>query len=270
MARRGPTCTATRSRRRPTSSSPARWSTRPRARASSRRRASSSRSTSSTTPTPTTSSKMRSRGVIAVEMEAAALFYLAMREQGKRQRRPWRVHPDRQRHAREGRRTGRRRLHVARGARGGDAAHDRGRAGGGHRRLVDPDRHQPDVDRRHVALVARVGAASLKQAGFAGVWCWDHFISRGRKIDPVLECWTTLTAAAAHTSRTQGRQLRDQRHEPPPGRPGAHAGDALGPVRRARRAGHRRRRLRARDAGVRHRVSRARRALRDPGGGRGR
>ena len=27
--------------------------------------------------------KMRSRGVVAVEMEAAALFYLAMREQGR-------------------------------------------------------------------------------------------------------------------------------------------------------------------------------------------
>ena len=40
-----------------------------------------------------------------------------------------------------------------------------------------------------------------EQAGFAGVWCWDHHISRGRKQDPVLECWTTLTAAAAHTSR---------------------------------------------------------------------
>lgn len=44
-------------------------------------------------------------------------------------------------------------------------------------------------------------AQEVERAGFAGVWCWDHFISRGRKTDPVLECWTTLTAAAAHTSR---------------------------------------------------------------------
>ena len=44
-------------------------------------------------------------------------------------------------------------------------------------------------------------ARLVEQAGFAGVWCWDHHISRGRKADPVLECWTTLTAAAAHTSR---------------------------------------------------------------------
>jgi len=44
-------------------------------------------------------------------------------------------------------------------------------------------------------------AQLAEQAGFAGVYCWDHHISRGRKSDPVLECWTTLTAAAAHTSR---------------------------------------------------------------------
>ena len=45
-------------------------------------------------------SKMRSRGVVAVEMEAAALFYLAMREQGSGKDVRGRVHPDRQRHAR--------------------------------------------------------------------------------------------------------------------------------------------------------------------------
>ena len=44
-------------------------------------------------------------------------------------------------------------------------------------------------------------AQLAEEAGFAGVWCWDHFVSRGKKSDPVLECWTTLTAAAAHTSR---------------------------------------------------------------------
>jgi alkanesulfonate monooxygenase SsuD/methylene tetrahydromethanopterin reductase-like flavin-dependent oxidoreductase (luciferase family) len=44
-------------------------------------------------------------------------------------------------------------------------------------------------------------AREAEKAGFAAVWCWDHHISRGRKTDPVLECWTTLTAAAAHTSR---------------------------------------------------------------------
>jgi len=47
----------------------------------------------------------------------------------------------------------------------------------------------------------RESSREVEQAGFTGVWCWDHFISRGKKTDPVLECWTTLTAAAAATSR---------------------------------------------------------------------
>ncbi len=47
----------------------------------------------------------------------------------------------------------------------------------------------------------RDAARQAEAAGFAGVWAWDHFISRGRKTTPVLECWTTLTAAAAVTSR---------------------------------------------------------------------
>jgi alkanesulfonate monooxygenase SsuD/methylene tetrahydromethanopterin reductase-like flavin-dependent oxidoreductase (luciferase family) len=45
-------------------------------------------------------------------------------------------------------------------------------------------------------------ARQAEQAGFDGVWCWDHFVSRGRdRTRPVLECWTTLTAAAAVTER---------------------------------------------------------------------
>jgi alkanesulfonate monooxygenase SsuD/methylene tetrahydromethanopterin reductase-like flavin-dependent oxidoreductase (luciferase family) len=47
----------------------------------------------------------------------------------------------------------------------------------------------------------RETAIAAEQAGFAGIWSWDHFVSRGKKTDPVLECWTTLTAAAAATSR---------------------------------------------------------------------
>lgn len=47
----------------------------------------------------------------------------------------------------------------------------------------------------------RNAARDAEAAGFAAVWSWDHFVSRGRKSDPVLECWTTLTSAAAHTSR---------------------------------------------------------------------
>jgi alkanesulfonate monooxygenase SsuD/methylene tetrahydromethanopterin reductase-like flavin-dependent oxidoreductase (luciferase family) len=43
-------------------------------------------------------------------------------------------------------------------------------------------------------------ARRLEAAGYAGVWSWDHHASRGRP-KPVLEAWTTLTAAAAITSR---------------------------------------------------------------------
>jgi alkanesulfonate monooxygenase SsuD/methylene tetrahydromethanopterin reductase-like flavin-dependent oxidoreductase (luciferase family) len=44
-------------------------------------------------------------------------------------------------------------------------------------------------------------AVRLEAAGYDGVACWDHFISRGTKTDPVVECWTTLTAVAAVTTR---------------------------------------------------------------------
>jgi alkanesulfonate monooxygenase SsuD/methylene tetrahydromethanopterin reductase-like flavin-dependent oxidoreductase (luciferase family) len=44
-------------------------------------------------------------------------------------------------------------------------------------------------------------ARRLDAAGYAGVWSWDHFISRGVRTDPVLEAWTTLTAVAMVTER---------------------------------------------------------------------
>jgi G6PDH family F420-dependent oxidoreductase len=44
-------------------------------------------------------------------------------------------------------------------------------------------------------------ARRAEEAGFATVWIWDHFISRGELDDPLLECWTTLTAAAISTER---------------------------------------------------------------------
>lgn len=44
-------------------------------------------------------------------------------------------------------------------------------------------------------------ARRLDAAGYDAVWCWDHFISRGRRTNPVLEQWTTLAAAASVTSR---------------------------------------------------------------------
>ena len=44
-------------------------------------------------------------------------------------------------------------------------------------------------------------ARLLESAGFRAVWCWDHFVSRGRLTNPVLECWTTLAATGAVTER---------------------------------------------------------------------
>ena len=44
-------------------------------------------------------------------------------------------------------------------------------------------------------------ALRVEAAGYQTAWAWDHFISRGRLTDPVLECWTTLAAAAVTTSR---------------------------------------------------------------------
>ena len=41
----------------------------------------------------------------------------------------------------------------------------------------------------------------LEAAGYDGVAIWDHFVSRGVRRDPVLECWTTLATLAASTSR---------------------------------------------------------------------
>jgi alkanesulfonate monooxygenase SsuD/methylene tetrahydromethanopterin reductase-like flavin-dependent oxidoreductase (luciferase family) len=42
-------------------------------------------------------------------------------------------------------------------------------------------------------------ARRLDEAGFAGLWCWDHFIGKGERSVPVVESWTILTYAAAQT-----------------------------------------------------------------------
>jgi len=44
-------------------------------------------------------------------------------------------------------------------------------------------------------------ARRLDEAGYRGVWCWDHFMGRGDPTVPVLEQWTTLAAAAGATER---------------------------------------------------------------------
>lgn len=49
-----------------------------------------------------------------------------------------------------------------------------------------------------------LGAARrTESAGFDSVWMWDHFVSRGRLTDPLLECWSMLAAAATVTSRVR-------------------------------------------------------------------
>lgn len=44
-------------------------------------------------------------------------------------------------------------------------------------------------------------ARRLDAAGYAGLWCWDHFVGRGESTVPVVEPWTMLSMAAAQTSR---------------------------------------------------------------------
>jgi alkanesulfonate monooxygenase SsuD/methylene tetrahydromethanopterin reductase-like flavin-dependent oxidoreductase (luciferase family) len=44
-------------------------------------------------------------------------------------------------------------------------------------------------------------ARRLDTAGYAGLWCWDHFTGRGDRTVPVVECWTILAMAAARTTR---------------------------------------------------------------------
>ena len=44
-------------------------------------------------------------------------------------------------------------------------------------------------------------ARRLDEAGYAGLWAWDHFMGRGDKTVPVVESWTILTMAAARTTR---------------------------------------------------------------------
>jgi alkanesulfonate monooxygenase SsuD/methylene tetrahydromethanopterin reductase-like flavin-dependent oxidoreductase (luciferase family) len=46
-------------------------------------------------------------------------------------------------------------------------------------------------------------AVRLEAAGYDGIWCSDHFMSRGDRRTPVLETWTLLSAVAARTDRVR-------------------------------------------------------------------
>jgi alkanesulfonate monooxygenase SsuD/methylene tetrahydromethanopterin reductase-like flavin-dependent oxidoreductase (luciferase family) len=45
-------------------------------------------------------------------------------------------------------------------------------------------------------------ARRLDEAGYDGLWCWDHFMGRGDLTVPTVEAWTILSMAAAVTKRT--------------------------------------------------------------------
>ena len=47
----------------------------------------------------------------------------------------------------------------------------------------------------------RDSAVRLDAAGYTGLWSWDHFMTRGSRPNDVLESWTTISVAAAVTSR---------------------------------------------------------------------
>jgi alkanesulfonate monooxygenase SsuD/methylene tetrahydromethanopterin reductase-like flavin-dependent oxidoreductase (luciferase family) len=44
-------------------------------------------------------------------------------------------------------------------------------------------------------------ARRLDEAGYDGLWCWDHFMGRGDLTVPTVEAWTILSMAAASTKR---------------------------------------------------------------------
>src|ERR1041385_808208 len=44
-------------------------------------------------------------------------------------------------------------------------------------------------------------AQRLEEAGYSGVWAWDHFVGQGDRTVPVVECWTILSLAAGATER---------------------------------------------------------------------
>jgi len=61
--------------------------------------------------------------------------------------------------------------------------------------LLDPfGARWPDVE---------VAARAAAEAGFDGIWTWDHLDGRVHGAPHVLECWTTLTAVAATVPHVQ-------------------------------------------------------------------
>ena len=111
-------------------------------------------------------------------------------------------------------------------------------------------------------------ARRLDEAGYAGVWAWDHFMGRGDLTVPVVEGWTALAMAAGATRADRGRVVRAQRDEPAPGGRGADGLDPPDRERRPARPRHRHRRAPEGARRLRDRVPAAARPGRPARGGR--
>src|SRR4051794_38790895 len=106
--------------------------------------------------------------------------------------------------------------------------------------LFDPfGGHWPDL---------REAAVAAEEAGFAGVWTYDHLAGSVHGAGSVLECWTTLTALAVAVPRitvgslvlnvanrdpgtlaVMAATLQHLRGGPPPPRPRARGGPGSPP-----------------------------------------
>ena len=92
------------------------------------------------------------------------------------------------------------------------------RLGPGH-----PGRRQPDHASASPArwwLESR--AAGGGRRAISTAWAWDHFVSRGRLDRPAAGVLDHACRGRGDHEPCPRRQLRDQRHEPPPGGAGAH------------------------------------------------
>ena len=87
---------------------------------------------------------------------------------------------------------------------------------GSSRMAADPDGERLPIGVCIRSIRAEPGwwlesARRLDQAGYAGLWSWDHFMGRDDRTVPVVEAWTILSMAAAQTSRATGDAIRSRR-----------------------------------------------------------
>src|SRR5437879_5027224 len=91
--------------------------------------------------------------------------------------------------------------------------------GGAGCSLADPF-HSSWANLREAALAA-------EEAGFDGIWVWDHLAGGVHREDRVLESWPVLAAIAPLVVRVN-LGPRAKRGQPPPGSGGGHGGDVTG------------------------------------------